>query len=78
MAVHEATWLLGEKATVLSELLPENVSGLRKKLRKKEEKRTKSTRVQMSSSWFVRKAGEENAGIHRVPTFSICSPKSNS
>jgi hypothetical protein len=73
VAVREATLLLEEKVTVLSGLLLENVSGPRRKLRKKSEDGTGRTRVQMSNLWFVRKVGEENAGIHRA----IASVKSS-
>jgi hypothetical protein len=63
MAVHKATSLLGEKATVLSELLLENDSGQRRKLGKKLENRTRHIRVVTSNLWRVRKVGEENASI---------------
>jgi hypothetical protein len=58
--------LLEGRAIVLFELLLENVSELRRKLRKKLENGTRRTRVLMSNLWFVRKAGEENAGTHRA------------
>jgi hypothetical protein len=61
--------LLGEKVIVLSELLLENVSGQRRKLRKKLENGTRRTRVLMSNSWYVRKVGEENAGTHEHNLF---------
>jgi t-SNARE complex subunit (syntaxin) len=64
VAVHPAILLLEGKAIVLSELLRENVSGQRRKLRKKLENGTRRTRGLMSNLWFERKAGEENAGIH--------------
>ena len=64
MAVHEATLLLEGKVIVLFELLLENVSGQRRKLRKKLENGTKRARVLTSNLWFERKAGDENAGIH--------------
>ena len=47
-------------------LLVENVSGLRRKLRKKLEHGTRRTRVLMLNLWFVRKVGEENAGTHEI------------
>jgi hypothetical protein len=72
--VLEATLLLGEKATVLFRLLLENVSGLRRKLRRKLENGTRHTRVQMSNSWFERKAGEENAGSARPKAGAVKSP----
>jgi hypothetical protein len=55
---------LEEKAIALSVLLLENVSGLRRRLRKKLENGTRRTRVLTSNSWFERKDGEENAGTH--------------
>jgi hypothetical protein len=64
VAVHKATLLSDGKVIVLSELLLENVSGQRRKLRKKLENGTRRTRILMSNSWFERKAGEENAGTH--------------
>jgi hypothetical protein len=51
-----------EKAIALFELLLENVSGQRRKLRKKLENGTRRTRVLMSNLWFVKRIGEENAG----------------
>jgi hypothetical protein len=60
--VHQATFLLEGKVIVPSGLLLENVSGQRRKLRRKLENGTRLTRILMSNSWFVRKAGEENAG----------------
>lgn len=62
MAVREATLSLEEKATASSELLQENVSGLKRRLRKRLENGTKHTRVLMSNSWSERRDGEENAG----------------
>lgn len=64
MEVHKATLSLEEKATVLSVLLGENVAEQRRKLRKKLENGTKPTKEAESDLWFVRKVGEENAGIH--------------
>jgi hypothetical protein len=69
MAVHEATLLLGEKVTVLFGLWPLNVSGLRRRLRKKLGNGTRRTRVLMSNSWFERKDGEENAGTPDILAF---------
>jgi hypothetical protein len=57
--------LLGERERALSVLLLENVSELRRKLRKRLENGIRRTRVLMLSLWFVRKGGEENAGTHR-------------
>jgi hypothetical protein len=56
---------LEEKETALSELFLENVSGLRRRLRKRLENGTRRTRVLMSNSWCARKVGEESGGIHR-------------
>jgi hypothetical protein len=54
--------LLEGKVIVPSELLLENVSGQRRKLRKKLENGTKPMKALMSNSWYERRAGEENAG----------------
>lgn len=55
---------LEEKETALSKSLLENGSGQRRKLNEKLENGTRHTKVLMSNSWFARKGGEENAGIH--------------
>lgn len=62
--VHQVILLLGEKATALSELLLENDSELKKRLRKRLEVGTGRTRVAESSSWFEKRVGEEKSVIH--------------
>ena len=52
-------------------MLLENVSGLRRKLRKKLENGTRHTRVQMSNLWLEKRAGEENAGTHEEESAEI-------
>lgn len=54
--------LFDERERALSVLLLENVSGRRRRLRKKLENGIERTRVLMSNLWFERKVGEENAG----------------
>jgi hypothetical protein len=49
----------------LSELLLENDTEQRRKLKKRLEAGTKHTRALTSGSWFVKRDGEGNAGIHR-------------
>jgi hypothetical protein len=56
--------LLDERERVPFGLSLENISGLRRKLRKKLENGTKQTRVLMSNSWVERKVEGENAGTH--------------
>jgi hypothetical protein len=60
--VLQATLLLGEKAIVLFELLLENVSELRRELRKKLENGTRRTRVLMSNSWAREKDWRRKRG----------------
>jgi hypothetical protein len=78
VAVHPAILLLGEKATVLSVLLLENVSEQRRKLRKKLEHGTRRTKVLMSNLWFERKAGEENAGTHEPLSLNLLTESDKS